>query len=149
MTMEAYALCQRPISSILEWQAAIDAIGFDLTLKSDQVPPAVSGHFPARWQGREAGFECSVIPFSDVAETYPETDFGGPWACVYAFYFATFPACAGTWIAIAAALRLSTGVAFDPQEDKLLTAEAAIRYAHEAVASIARLEAQFGRNTSL
>jgi len=55
----------------------------------------------------------------------------------------------GTWIAIAAAPRLSTGVAFDPQEDKLLTAEAVIRYAHEAVASTARLEAEFGRNTSL
>ena len=147
--MEAYALCHRPISSILEWQASIDAIGFDLTLKSDQIPPAVSGHLPATWQGREAGFECSVIPFSDLSETYPETDFRGPWAYAYAFYFATFPACAGTWIAIAAAPRLSTGVAFDPQEGKLLTAEAAIRYAHEAVASTARLEAQFGRNTSL
>jgi hypothetical protein len=45
--MEAYALCHRPISSILEWQASIDAIGFDLALKSDQIPPAVSGHLPA------------------------------------------------------------------------------------------------------
>ncbi|MCJ2140031.1 hypothetical protein [Methylobacterium sp. E-066] len=78
MTMEVYALCRQPMSSILEWQAAIDAIGFDLTLKSDQIPPAASGHLPATWQGREAGFECSVIPFSDLAETYPETDFRGP-----------------------------------------------------------------------
>jgi hypothetical protein len=85
MTMKDYALCSQPISGILEWQAAIDATGFDLKLEADQIPPAVSGHLPARWQGREAGFECSVIPFSDLAETYPETDFRGPWACAYAF----------------------------------------------------------------
>ncbi|MCJ2095383.1 hypothetical protein MKK67_23195 [Methylobacterium sp. J-072] len=84
-----------------------------------------------------------------MAETYPETDFRGPWAYAYAFYFATFPACAGTWIAIAAGLRLSGGIAFDPQEDKPLTAEAAIRYAHDTVVSIARLEAQFGAHTSI
>jgi hypothetical protein len=144
MTMEAYALCERPISSIAEWQDAIAVLGFDLTLQSDGVPPDTSGHLPALWQGREAGFECSTIPFSDLAETYPETSFGGPWVCVYAFYFATFPSCAGTWIAIAAALARTGGIAFDPQEDNLLTAEDAVRYAHETLASIAALEAQFG-----
>lgn len=148
MTMEAYALFERPLSSVSEWQAAIAAIGFDLTLQSDAVPSARSGHLPAIWQGREAGFECSTIPFSDLVEAYPDVDFGGPWACVYAFDFATFPACAGTWIAIAASLAVSGGLAFDPHEGNVLTAEGAIRYAHETVASIATLEAQFGGPTS-
>lgn len=148
MTMEAYALCGRPIPGVSEWQATIAALGFDLTLRSDGVPPARSGHLPAIWQGREAGFECATIPFAELAETYSDTDLGGPWACVYAFTFATFPACAGTWIAIAGGLALTGGIAFDPQEDTVLTAEGAIRYAHEALASIAALEAQSGGPTA-
>ena len=112
MTVEADALRHRPISSILEWQASIDAIGFDLTLKSDQIPPAVSGHLSATWQGREAGFECSVIPFSDLAEAYPEADFRGHGPTRMPSISRRSRPAWGTWIVIAAALRLSTGVAF-------------------------------------
>ena len=144
MTMEAYALCARPMSDVAEWQAAIDALGFDLTLEADRIPPATSGHLPATWKGREAGFECSIIPLSDLTETYPEIDFGGPWACVCAFYFATFAGFAGTWMAVAACVERLGGIAYNPQEGNLPAAEDAIRYAHETLATIARLEESQG-----
>ncbi|MEL6061184.1 MULTISPECIES: hypothetical protein [unclassified Methylobacterium] len=142
MTMEAYALCTRPMSSVTEWQSAINALGFDLTLQVEQIPPVTRGHLPATWQGRQAGFECSVIPLSDLTETYPDINFGGPWACIYAFYFATISSCAGVWIAVAACVRQLGGIAFDPQEGHLLAGEDAIRYAHETLASATMLEAQ-------
>jgi hypothetical protein len=144
MTMEAYALCARQMSDVAEWQAAIDALGFELTLEANRIPPAVWGHLPATWQGRQAGFECSMIPLSDLTETYPEIEFGGPWACVYAFYFATFAGGAGTWMAVAACIGRLGGIAFDPQEGNLLDADDAVRYAHDTLANVARLEASFG-----
>ncbi|WP_244507725.1 hypothetical protein [Methylobacterium phyllostachyos] len=132
------------MSDLAEWQAAINALGFALTLEAEQIPPATQGYLPATWQGRQAGFECSVIPLSDLTETYPEIEFGGPWACVYAFYFATFAGCAGTWMAVAACAKQLEGIAYDPQEGNLLAAEDAVRYAHDTLASVARLEASLG-----
>jgi len=142
MTMEAYVLCPRPMSGVTEWQNAINALGFELALEVEQIPPVTRGHLPATWQGRQAGFECSVIPLSDLTETYPEINFGGPWACVYAFYFAAISSCAGVWIAVAACVRQLDGIAFDPQEGHLLAGEDAIHYAHETLASATMLEAQ-------
>ncbi|XYD11282.1 hypothetical protein R1A27_13195 [Methylobacterium sp. NMS12] len=143
MSMEAYALCARAIPGVAEWQAAIDATGFDLKLDAVRMPPATQGHLPATWRRCEAGFECQIIPLSDLTDTYTEIDFGGPWTCVYAFYFATLPACAGAWMAVAACAAQSDGIVFDPQEGQLLTAEAAIRYAHDTVARIVGLDAPF------
>jgi hypothetical protein len=94
-------------------------------------------------QGRQAGFECSIIPISDLTEIYPEIDFGGPRAFACAFYFATFAGCAGTWMAVAACVERLGGIAFDPQEGKLFAADDAIRYSHDTLASVARLEATF------
>ncbi|MGU3542807.1 hypothetical protein [Methylobacterium sp. A52T] len=142
MSMEAYALCARAMPSVAEWQAAIDEIGFDLKLDAVRMPPATQGHLPATWRRREAGFECQIVPLSDLTDTYTDIDFGGPWTCVYAFYFATLPACAGAWMAVAACAARSGGIVFDPQEGHLLTAEDAIRHARDTVARIVSLDAQ-------
>ncbi|MCJ2088741.1 hypothetical protein MKK88_22565 [Methylobacterium sp. E-005] len=141
MSMEAIAFCTRPLSDVAEWQAALEAVGFDMTLDVDRIPPDSTGYLPATWQGREVGFECSVIPLSDLTETYPEIDFGGPWACIYDFYFSTFPGCAGAWMAVAACVNRSGGIAFDPQDSSLIVAQDAIRYAQKALVSLLREEA--------
>ena len=147
MTMEAYALCPRAISGVAEWQAAIDALGFDLSLRTEKIPPATIGHLPAMRRGRESGFECSVIPFSELRETYPTIKFGGPWRCVYAFYFATIPACIGALMATAACVKLSGGIAFDPQQGRLLTAEQAARCARDTTAQAEDLEVRLKEGT--
>ena len=138
MSMGAHALCDRPLRSISEWQAAIDASGFDLTLRSDRDLASSSGHLPAFWRGDEAGFECGTTPLSDLTETYRKIDFGGPWSCVYAFYFHTLPSAAGTWMAVAACISVTGGMAFDPQEGLLLNLDQAMLYAREIVADVQR-----------
>lgn len=142
MTMDAYALCDRPMRSVAAWQTAIDELGFGLTLRSDRDLATAFGHLPALWRGREAGFEGSAVPVSELMETYPEIAFGGPWSCAYAFHFATFPAAVGTWFALAACVRLTGGIAFDPQEGLLLTAGQAARYATDLEAEVLALEAR-------
>lgn len=144
MSMEAYALCARPLVNTAEWQAAIDALGFDLHLHSEKIPPVSLGLLPATRHGRDAGFECSSVPLSDLTELYPETDFGSHWACVYAFYFGTIAGSIGTLIAIAACLKLVGGLAFYPQEGQLLTADQAIQYARDMVPAAENLEKRLG-----
>jgi hypothetical protein len=144
MSMEAYALCARQLDSAAAWQAAIDALGFDLHLRAEKIPPASSGHLPATRHGRSAGFECSIVPLSELTDLYPEIDFGGPWACVYAFYFGTISESIGALIAIAACLEFAGGLAFFPQEDRLLTADQAIQYARDTVPVVEDLEKELG-----
>ena len=103
---------------------------------------AVDGYMPASWQGRELGFECSVIPPSDLPETYPEIDFGGIGLRLGVLRLHV-SGCAGAWKAVACVDRLG-GIAFDLQEGSLIAAEDAIRSAHEALTSLVRDEASSG-----
>lgn len=144
MSMEAYALCARPLASTAEWQTSIDALGFDLHLRSEKIPPVSSGHLPATRHGREAGFECSSVPLLELMKLYPEIDFGGPWACVYAFYFGTISESIGALIAIAACVKLVGGIAFYTEDGQLLTADQAIQYARDMVPAAEMLEKQLG-----
>ncbi|TXM73522.1 hypothetical protein FV222_14930 [Methylobacterium sp. WL103] len=149
MTMEAYAFCARPIGSIEEWQASIDALGFDLKLKPARDLAYHRGHLSALWRGREAGFEFGACAFTELAETYEDIDLGGPWPYTYAFNFATLPGCAGTWLALAACLALTDGIAFDPQEGKILRARESVRYAQDTENGVDQIESgQVGRTTS-
>jgi hypothetical protein len=140
MTMELYALCARPIADVSEWQSALDACGFDLRLRAEKIPPASKGHLPAVWRGHEAGFECGSMSVSELRDDYSDVDLGGPWACVYAFYFATYASCAGALMAAAACVRVTDGVAYDPQENRLMTAEQVVRCARDTVAAIEQLD---------
>ncbi|TXM90588.1 hypothetical protein FV232_13195 [Methylobacterium sp. WL30] len=149
MTMEAYAFCARPIKSIEDWQASIDALGFDLRLRSARDLADHRGHLPALWRGREAGLEFGACAFAELAETYDDIDLGGPWPYAYAFYFAALPSCVGTWLALAACLTLTDGVAFDPQEGRILRPGEAARYAQDTENEVDRIESgEVGRTPS-
>jgi len=144
MSMEAYALCPRPLAGVSDWQTGLDALGFDLQLRGTAIPPASSGHLPALRRGRASGFECALIPFSELKDTYPETDFAGSWPCVYAFWFGTIAESIGAVMAITACVKLVDGLAFYPEEGRLLTADQAVRYARETVPAAEELERQLG-----
>lgn len=144
MSNEAYALCPRPLAGVSDWQAGLDALGFDLQLRGTTIPPASSGHLPAVRRGRASGFECSIVPFSELKETYPETDFAGSWPCVYAFWFGTIAESIGALMAITACVTSVGGLAFFPEDGRLLTADQAVRYARETVPAAEELERQLG-----
>jgi hypothetical protein len=140
MSMEAYALCRRPLASVSEWQAGLDALGFDLQLRSEQIPPALSGHLPATRRGRASGFECSIIPLSELRDYYPDIDFGDSWSCAYAFNFGPISETIGALMAIAACVNVVGGLAYYPQDNRLLTADQAVQYARDMVPRIEDLE---------
>lgn len=142
MTMDAYVLSNRKIKSIQEWQEGIDTIGFGLKLNSAKNPQHRSGHLPAEWEKREAGFECSPDDVADLIATYPDIEFGGPWLHAYSFHWGTLPACIGAVMAAAAYAHATDGLFFDPQDSLLLQPSAAIQYARETELSFPKIEAQ-------
>lgn len=146
MSMEAFVLSDRALGSIEEWQAAIDAEGFGLRLETMQAMAALRGHLPARWSGREAGFECGHGSLEELASTYPDSGFGRDWKHVLCFYWGTLPGCVGAYMAASAYARATGGLIFDPQDDKLLTAEEACKVARETEAVAPQIEAELAES---
>jgi hypothetical protein len=59
MAMELYVLSDQRLSSIAEWQQAIDAEGFALQLSRETPLDAVDGFLPAQLNREPTGFECN------------------------------------------------------------------------------------------
>ena len=142
MTMDAYVFSNRKVKSIKEWQKSIDNIGFKIKINSERDLERNSGHLPAEWETREAGFECGPGDIADLMETYNDIDFGGPWLHVYSFHWGTLPACTGAVMAAAAYAHATDGLFFDPQDSLLLQSSAAIQYARETELSFPKIEAR-------
>src|SRR5215210_4243737 len=127
MSVEAYVLSNRRLSSQAEWQRAIDAAGFSVQLISETPLLERRGQLPARWRDREAGFECGQGPAAELMQDYPEVDFGGRWEHLFAFRWSTLPGCAAAYCAGAAYAAAVDGVIFDPQEGTVIMPDEALR----------------------
>ncbi|WP_379040054.1 hypothetical protein [Methylobacterium marchantiae] len=125
-----------------EWQAAIDALGFDLKLDgtADDLVEELLGHLPAAWREVEAGFECYVNGEEgtlDLVESNDGFDFGGPWTCSLEMSYAQEPSIAGTMMAGAAYAQATGGILWEAEGGEILTADAAVAMAHRTAIDIA------------
>lgn len=57
MSMDLYILSNRAARSMVEWQSAIDADGFQILLDPTAVFEDLSGFLPVRLDGAGTGFE--------------------------------------------------------------------------------------------
>jgi hypothetical protein len=137
MSMEMFVLSDRELSSIAEWQAAIDAKGFPLKMDDTNLK-AHSGFLPARLNGKLTGFECDHFPAAEFMSETPEVDFGHDWMFVLAFrWIGNFKEMTAAWMAAAAYAAATEGVVLDDQEPKIRTAAEATeeaRYLEEKYA---------------
>ena len=73
MSMEISVLLQRArLPDVRRWQAAIDALGFDVKLDPSMLVDTNSGFVPATFRGRDGGFEFDLFPASEMNDAYPE-----------------------------------------------------------------------------
>ncbi len=132
MSIEIYVLSDKQLSSIAEWQQAIDQQGTNLRLDTSRPFEALSGHLPAHRGDQHAGFECDHWPPSDIIESYPDIDFGHPWTKALAFRFGGDEfALWGAFAAAAAYARETSGVVFDPQEGEVFSPDKAAAMARD------------------
>jgi hypothetical protein len=80
MSLEFSVLSDRRLGSTAEWQQAIDAEGFPLRLDPACVLAEASGFFPAHFGEKLTGFECYHDDAAEMIASYPDIDFGRPWA---------------------------------------------------------------------
>jgi hypothetical protein len=130
MAMELWVLSDKQLGSIAEWQAAINAEGFPLTLSDERPIDKVNGFLPARLRGQPTGFECSHWPAAEFMRDMSTIDFGHAWTHVLALRWrADFDELRAAWIAGSAYARATSGITFDDQEGKIRNATAAVETA--------------------
>lgn len=120
MAMELWVLSDKQLSSIAEWQAAINAEGFPLTLSDERPLDKVNGFLPARLRGQPAGFECGHWPAAEFMRDMSTITFDRAWKYVLALRWrANFNELRAAWIAASAYARATEGIVFDDQEGKI------------------------------
>src|SRR5688572_321507 len=136
MSMELHVLLSKSrLPDVRRWQAAIDALGFDVKLDPTLDVNADAGFCPARFKGRESGFEFSIWPASEITETYAEfeSELAGHDASANFRWGGDLNEMTCALVASAALAKLSDGVWFDPQEGACLDPAGAIEQAKSGV----------------
>jgi hypothetical protein len=123
MSMEISVLSDERLSSIIEWQRAIDAEGFPLRLVGSRTFADVKGYLPATLQDQKTGFECYHSNPRELFETYDSIHFGHDWKYVLSFAWGgNFAEMRAAWMAASAYARATSGVVFDEEAGDILTA---------------------------
>jgi hypothetical protein len=130
MAMELWVLSDKQLGSIAEWQAAIDAERFPLTLSDERSLAEINGFIPARLRGQSTGFECNHWHAAEFMREMSTVDFGQTWKYVLAFRWrANFTELRAAWIAGSAYARATDGMVLDDQEGKIRNAAEAVETA--------------------
>lgn len=130
MAMETFVLSDRELSSVSEWQTAIDAEGFPLQLSPDVQLETHAGFLPAYLHGELTGFECDHFPADEFMSEMSDIDLGHDWKYVLAFRWrGDFNEMRAALIAGAAYAKATDGVVFDDQERKVRSAAEALKEA--------------------
>lgn len=132
MSIEIFVLSDRLLSSITEWQQAIDKEGFNLRLDTSRPFEVLSGYLPALRGDQEAGFECDHWTMADLTEGSSDTEFERDWAHVLAFRFGgNFFELWGANVAATAYARATGGVVYDGEAGEILTPDQASKQARD------------------
>jgi hypothetical protein len=123
MAMEMFVLSDRRLQSMAEWQAAIAAAGFSLTLSSETPFDQLQGFLPAQFREHATGFECDHWDADELMANRPEIDFGRRWQHALAFRWGTANPYEGpaACFAGAAYAEATGGVVLDDEEGRLVT----------------------------
>jgi hypothetical protein len=140
MPIEVYALSDRTVASIGEWQRAIHCEGFDLRLYDDRSIAALGGHLQAHRGGAHAGFACDHWNSAELIDGYRNIDFGRRWTKALAFRVgADFDALWGALVAAAAYARATDGIVFDPVAGQVLAPAQAAESARQVERDLPRV----------
>lgn len=121
MSMELWILSDRQLSSIAEWQAAIDAEGYTLELSAETPFRNLNGFLPCYLRKQLTGFECYHDNASEFMRAHSDIDFGRSWQNVLGFRWVGGKKneLRAAWIAATAYAQATDGVVFDDQEGKV------------------------------
>lgn len=127
MSVELMVLSDRRLSSMSDWQRAIDTEGLHLALPADISIEMLSGFLPVRSNDTGTGFECDYFDVQEILADYPDVNFGRSWrCCLVVRWNGDGDACLAASIAAAAYAKASEGIVFDPQDGVVMSAQEAL-----------------------
>jgi hypothetical protein len=124
MAMELWVLSDKKLRSIRDWQAAIGAEGYTLTLKKDVQFENLNGFLPCQLKGQLTGFECYHDDPTELMRNNPGTDFGHDWKYELGFRWlgSKQNETLAAWMAGTAYARATGGVVANDQDSLLRAA---------------------------
>jgi hypothetical protein len=124
MSMALWIFSDRQLSTIAEWQAAIDAEAYPLELDDATPLESLRGFLPAHLRGNLTGFECYHDDPGKLISNNPDLNFGHSWKYVIAFRWvgSKVNELRAAWMAGTAYAHVTDGVIFDDQEGKFRNA---------------------------
>jgi hypothetical protein len=137
MSMELYVLSDRELSSVSDWQAAIDAEGYPLQLGNNVQLERHSGFLPAHLRGELTGFEFDRFPadefLDETRQDMPDVDLSHDWKFVLSFRWlgSKESELLAAWMAGTAYAQTSGGVILDGEEGKIFTPAEARQLVHD------------------
>lgn len=121
MSMELWVFSDKQLSSVAEWQAAIDAEGYPLRLSADAVLDELRGFFPMRLREEPSGCEFYHDP-ADQLMADLGIEFDHAWKNVLGFRWGgNFNELQAAWMAATAYAAATNGIVVDDQEVKIRT----------------------------
>jgi hypothetical protein len=134
MSMELWVFSDRQLSTITEWQAAIDAEGYQLRLDDSTSLERLNGFLPAHLRGELTGFECYHDDAGELISSNSDVTFGHAWTYVLAFRWvgSKVNELRAAWMAATAYAQATEGVIFDDQEGKFRNAFEARKVVRDA-----------------
>jgi hypothetical protein len=144
MSIEIFVLSDRQLSTIDEWQQAIERAGFSLVLNRERPIAALRGYLPAQRGAVESGFECDHFDAAELMDEIDDVDFGRRWKYLLAFRMGgDFNELLGAYIAAAAYAQATDGVVFDSESGEILTPEKAAQEARNIEIDLPKMEAAY------
>lgn len=133
MSMELLVFSDRKLSSIAEWQAAIDAERYPLQLDPTARIERLSGFFTMRLGGEAAGFECYQEDAARLLRDNAGVNFGGDWKYCLAFVWRgrEWKELLAAWMAGIAYAHATGGMIFDSEGIRLLSPDKARQIVYE------------------
>ncbi len=133
MSIEISVLSDIQLSTVTEWQGAIDAEEFPLQL-TDAPLDQHGGSLTGLLCGNEISIEYRVEDFGRLKEFYKKVNFGRDWKCLLAIpWIRGIDGLTTAWMAATAYARATEGVVFDPQEGKVFNSSEALAIVQDIV----------------
>ena len=118
------------LPTLQAWQTAIDSHGFKVALDPSGDFTDHDGFWPAKYQGRAAGFELSNASPDEALEDYPEVE--GKFDIAFSFVTdSNMDEACSSWLAASALAHLTGGVLLDDSSGDAIPGADALEWARE------------------
>jgi hypothetical protein len=124
MSMELWVLSDKQLSSIAEWQAAVDTEKYSITFDKIASFESLKGFLPCDLRGELTGFECYHDDAAALMHDHAEINFGHDWKYALGLRWlgSKQNETLAAWMAGTAYARATAGIVINDQESRIRTA---------------------------